>query len=394
MHYKETIPFFSRVASHGIPIRDPKEVKEWARKELISAFTDFSRKYPNTVSGLNRPEILYDIPTWERLLMSNEVVIALNGKVLARLWEKNNLPKPTPYFTFSPEEYSRLSEFDGCAGFAGDLFSLYKKRQRYSGLCGAWLNSYRDGRLWYGSLHPFGCSTGRCAPCASEGFLPSMGREVTKALLCPPKGRCITILDYKAQGLCIMSALSGDPNMRALARAKDPYLGLGMLLGLITKDDYDSLTVQELKARFSGEREKCKKLMLAYQYGAQEKALGATFGNVSGRELKKTLDKLFASYLYWKRGITVEAQMPDGFTSRAKNATVAHVQGMDAYILRYIITHISLPDDVNIIATNNDCLWVEHPVGYDTSSIATFMESVANELCGVKKLFRVDIETI
>jgi hypothetical protein len=222
-----------------------------------------------------------------------------------------------------------------------------------------------------------------------------MGKEVVKALLSAPEGKKISILDFKAQGLCIMAALSGDPVMQRLARAKDPYLGFGMLMRLIPHDDYVTLDVSALRARYGAERDGLKKLFLAYQYGAGAQRLEDVYPTQYGGDIKRTLDKLFSQYVYWKKSLSPVLVLPDGFEATGENPAVTHVQGTDAYILRRIVSEIDLPEGARIIATNHDCVWVEHTAGFDISPIARQMEAIADQTCKVvTPLFRVDVETI
>ena len=106
------------------------------------------------------------------------------------------------------------------------------------------------------------------------------------------------------------------------------------------------------------------------------------------------MDGLFSMYSEWLSHTTADCVLPDGYHSTAKTASVAWVQGYDSYILRRIITEIDLPESAFIIATNHDCIWIEHDAGFDVSPIARQMEAIADDVCQSSGLFRVDVETI
>ena len=354
MSYKDSIILFDKIASHGIPIRHPDTIMVWARKALFQAYQKMNGAYKGTVSGAEKLEFFSD-DQWDQYISEGFITPVLNKTKCEKLWDLFGYSTPRPSFSGSVSDMQILSAYEDEYGFAGDLYSLFKKRQRLTGLCGSWLSSYKQGRVYYGSLKPFACSTGRCAPCPSDGFLPGMGREVTKALLNPPKGREISILDYKAQGLCIMAALSHDPAMMALARAKkDPYLGLGKILGIIPETEYNSHSKDDLKTMFPTQRDQLKRLMLGYQYGAGPKRLELILPKFRGEALKRALDRLFSVYVTWRKGLPHSFILPDGFEATGTSPSVTHVQGTDAYILRRLITEIELPGSAFIIATNHD----------------------------------------
>ena len=396
MSYKACISAFEKIAARGIPIRDPKGVKVWARRALWRRMEEFGERYHGCVAGSLRWPYVSDAK-WASYVDNGYVRYILDVDRCKAMWESLGLPD-SPAFTGSPHDMDVLSRYDGECSFAGSVYALLKAKSRLQGLCGGWLSGYRDGRLYYPSLHPLSSSTGRCTPCPSEGFLPGMGHEIVKALLCPPSGRAVSVLDFKANGLSILAALSHDPAMMAVVRAKkDPYLGLGRLLKLVPDTDYSSLSADELKVKYVGERDTCKKLMMAYQYGAGAKRLGGILGYTSDdrcRSLKSSLDTLFSVYTAWRASLPDTCTLPDGFTSTAKIPSVAWAQGYDAYILRQIVTRIQLPKDVWAIATNHDSVWVEHPLDFDPYVVARFMEDVAKEALGDDAFFRVTLDTV
>lgn len=387
MIYTDCLPAFERIASYGIPIRPPKAVQGWARRRMFQTLSEFGARYPGTAEGADRPDFMRP-DLWDFYVERGLVYCQLSPERMKRFWAKGGYIGEVPAFTGCPHDAELLSPYEDTPGFAGDAFKAIKRRIRLSGIAGAWLDSYRNGRLYYRSLYPMAQSTGRCSPKPSDGFLPGMGREVTKALLNPGEGMCVSILDFKAQGMCIMAGLSQDPTMAKIAMArKDPYLALGRIFGAIPAADYASMDVPQLKAKYGDVRERMKKMMIAYQYGAGALRLES----IGGEGAKEALDFLFPRYVKWKEGVGTEYTLPDGFTARSSSGLVAHVQGTDAYILRRIVCEIASPP---IIATNHDCIWVEHPSGYDPSPIAREMESIADDTLGCPGLFRVDIETV
>lgn len=398
---EESKAAFAQIAQKGIPIRNPKGVMGWARMALYSAYKEFGAKYQGTVVGVERPFFITE-SDWKRGIEEGWLYCMLVPSKISYnylLWYADTLQTKNGWL----DVMKQVEKHEGDGVFGGNLYALLKKQMRLQGLCGSWLKNYdpKKGRVFYGSLNPLGCSTGRCAPRPSDGFLPGMGKEITNALLQAPKGRCVYELDFKAQGLCILAALSHDPVMDKLARAsKDPYLALSMCIGAIPMEDYQNLSVDALKVKYQRDRDQTKTLMLAYQYGAGSEALEALASPLVGqrcRQIKRGLDSLFRVYKDWLCALSPDSFiLPDGFKAEGKSPAPTLVQGWDSYILRQLVSSVGgvLPPDTFVIATNHDSVWIEAPEGENMTQVATFMENLANEALKAEGLFRVCVEKI
>lgn len=165
-------------------------------------------------------------------------------------------------------------------------------------------------------------------------------------------------------------------------------------------EDYQNLSVDDLKVKYQRDREQTKTLMLAYQYGAGSEALEALASPLIGqrcRQIKRGLDGLFRVYKDWLTSLSTEDfVLPDGFKAEGKSPAPTLVQGWDSYILRQIVSSVDgvLPPDTFVIATNHDCIWVEAPEGESMTQVATFMENLANGALKAESLFRVCVEKI
>jgi DNA polymerase-1 len=107
-------------------------------------------------------------------------------------------------------------------------------------------------------LNPFGSVIGRNQP--GGDFLFSKAKW-TRYLLKPHEGYGVAYLDWVAQEIIILAAMSGDQNMLADYTGGDPYIALGVAAGLCpegaTKDTHPEV------------RANCKIAFLAVCYGAK-----------------------------------------------------------------------------------------------------------------------------
>jgi DNA polymerase family A len=101
------------------------------------------------------------------------------------------------------------------------------------------------------SMLPFWTRTGRCQPSSRHKvFLPSLPGWL-HGLLKPPPGYALVALDWDAQEIGIMAALSGDAAMIADYAAGDPHWAFGVRAGLVAagvnKDDHEELRQKRFK---------------------------------------------------------------------------------------------------------------------------------------------------
>jgi DNA polymerase I len=117
-------------------------------------------------------------------------------------------------------------------------------------------------------LLPFWTKTGRNQPSGRDKiFLPALPAWV-HGLIAPQPGWGVVELDYSAQEVGIMAALSGDPAMIADYQSGDPYLQFGKRAKLIPPDAGKN---HEL-------RNSCKVVVLGMNYGMTPYGIAARTG--------------------------------------------------------------------------------------------------------------------
>jgi DNA polymerase I len=124
-----------------------------------------------------------------------------------------------------------------------------------------------DGRCHTG-LVPFGTKTGRNAP--KGRFFPFSFPAWMRGMIAPHPGQAIGYLDYSCEEFAIAAWLSGDRNMQAVYLSGDPYLAMGILLGLAPRG--------ATKRTHKAVRDLCKVLVLAISYGMGKKGLAQLAG--------------------------------------------------------------------------------------------------------------------
>ena len=318
-----------------------------------------------------------------------------NVRELKRLWCEASGGYPVPSFNNWFNDSKILQFHDDDCGFCGDVYQLLKEYHRLKGISTNWLETEYKGRIYYGSLYPYACSTGRCAPKPSYGFIPGMGHEIADYLIHPQEGRKIAVLDFKSQGLCLLAALSGDPVMTKAAVYGDAYTYLAKILGVIPPDIWYRYSYQDC-IRLERYRWIVKRIMIPYMYGAGDERLNKILP-VQNDEMtiKQKLDSLFYFYCKWKTLLKSEVKMPDGFLATGRSSSVVMVQAYDSYILREICLRMeSLFKEAEVIATNHDSIYVECETEFDVNPIADMMIQVADEVTHTKGLFNVRVNEI
>jgi DNA polymerase I-like protein with 3'-5' exonuclease and polymerase domains len=91
-----------------------------------------------------------------------------------------------------------------------------------------------------------------------------------RGLVRPPCGAAIAYLDYQSEEFAIAAALSGDEKMLAAYLGGDPYLGVGIAMGIApggaTKSSHGAI------------REMCKVIVLGLGYGMEKFGLSRRLG--------------------------------------------------------------------------------------------------------------------
>ena len=166
-------------------------------------------------------------------------------------------------------------EFKGETGnFGADYRKLTYRMSAFNAISGTestsnWLKNLdvEHNIMRYGSLHPYGTSTARCAARPAEGVVPLWYKSF-HGILEPPAGKWLVESDFGSEEVFITACLMHDAAYYELYHAKDPYLWFCAELGTIPKSDFEQLSKAELKEKYHDERKTMKRFQLAWQYGA------------------------------------------------------------------------------------------------------------------------------
>lgn len=307
----------------------------------------------------------------------------------------------------------KLSDHVYMDGFGGDYAALASKINTYNGVMKEGEDNWfatldrEDARLRYRSLRPFTSKTGRCQPQTSRGFVPGWDKSL-HCVLNPPKGRWLVELDFSAEETFIQAQVFGDERYHEIYCAKDTYLWMGAQLGLIPRDDYETMTVKELKAKYGETRKRLKTFTLALGYGAGVQKLSSKVG-LPVDEIRELCDRVktdvfprttnVRSFLedrimsnapdrtrvFWLQG-GWHTVMPPETDGMSPNAPLNFpIQGTGSTILHRLVVELERLC-IESVATVHDAVWFLVDEGdVDTIALArATMERVANETLGVK----------
>lgn len=189
--------------------------------------------------------------------------------------------------------------------FGGDFRVLMNKITCYNGILADgksdWLAAYdeNDGLMRYRTLNPFSTVTWRCAPSPSNGWI--FGWD--KSLYCviePPEGKWIVELDFSSEETFIQAQVFDDQAYRDLYASKDIYLYTGVLTGMIPREDFDSMSKDDLKTKYKKQRDLLKTFTLAIGYGAGNKTLAGKTGLPLSEveKFRRNYDKAFSRTMF------------------------------------------------------------------------------------------------
>lgn len=189
--------------------------------------------------------------------------------------------------------------------FGGDFRVLMNKITCYNGILADgksdWLAAYddNDGLMRYRTLNPFSTVTWRCAPSPSNGWI--FGWD--KSLYCviePQEGKWIVELDFSSEETFIQAQVFDDQAYRDLYASKDIYLYTGVLTGMIPREDFDSMSKDDLKTKYKKQRDLLKTFTLAIGYGAGNKTLAGKTGLPLSEveKFRKNYDKAFSRTMF------------------------------------------------------------------------------------------------
>lgn len=189
--------------------------------------------------------------------------------------------------------------------FGGDFRVLMNKITCYNGILADgksdWLAAYdeNDGLMRYRTLNPFSTVTWRCAPSPSNGWVFGWDKSMYSVIE-PPEGKWLVELDFSSEETFIQAQVFDDPAYRDLYASKDIYLYTGVLTGMIPREDFDSMSKDDLKTKYKKQRDLLKTFTLAIGYGAGNKTLAGKTGLPLSEveKFRKNYDKAFSRTMY------------------------------------------------------------------------------------------------
>lgn len=149
-------------------------------------------------------------------------------------------------------------------------------------------------------LSPFGTKTGRCGT-SSNKYVFGLGK-IIRPIIKPAPGMALAILDYSQQEFAIGAALSGDKAMKSDYSSGDPYLAFAIRAGAAPRE--------ATATTHSVVRDQYKRCVLAVQYGAGARSLGAWLGIApsNAEELLLHHKRLYRRFWEWQDSNLAHAQ--------------------------------------------------------------------------------------
>jgi DNA polymerase I len=149
------------------------------------------------------------------------------------------------------------------------------------------------------SLLPFGTKTSRCAPSTTE-YIWGVAKWMRR-LIQPGPGMALGYLDYSAEEFLVSACLSGDERMAEAYYAGDPYMGVGIALGIAprgaTGDSHPAV------------RSLMKVLLLGLGYGMKEYGLQkrTDLSLAECQDIMRKHRRVFARFWQWVAAWRAEA---------------------------------------------------------------------------------------
>jgi DNA polymerase I len=150
-------------------------------------------------------------------------------------------------------------------------------------------------------LVPFRAVTGRNQPSSSEFiFGPAVW---LRGFIQAKPGEALAYVDFAAEEIAIAAAFSGDTALIADYLSGDPYIGFAIRVGLVPEG--------ATKESHGREREICKTLFLAQNYGQSAKGLAAKLGIslLDAETLIRRHERAYPQLYRWLQGVVDTASL-------------------------------------------------------------------------------------
>lgn len=320
---------------------------------------------------------------------------------------------PTGALSMKAEDLKIFKVSDGVycmENFAADYAKLSDVLSTLKGVSKDWLDTLdRDTALLrYGDMRPFRSVTGRCQPSPKAGFVPLWSHSLY-CVLEPPEGKWLVELDYSSEETFIQSQVYQDPAYNAAYHSKDMYLWMGVQLGVIPREDYDALTVDELKKKFKDIRKRLKTFTLAQSYGSGVQTLSMKSGipveqvkqlkwNIDNKiftistEYKKRLGNLLRYGRNYSGDMYSAILLESGYFAKlsvhgkALSMMNYPIQGTGGQILQTLVIELELLGIETVCSVHDAVMFMVQEGDYDTiQTVRDTMKRVADYTLGVKE---------
>jgi hypothetical protein len=237
-------------------------------------------------------------------------------------------------------------------------------------------------------LIPFRAVTGRNQP-SSAGFIFGPAKWMRGLIMAIP-GEAVAYLDFSAEEVCILAALSGDVSLQADCLSGDPYLAFAVRAGLAppaaTKKTHESV------------RDMVKVLFLSLNYGRTIRGLAAALDVPIWRaqDLMRRHERAYPQVHRWLRGVIDAASIrgeqhsvfgwqrfvPEGFNPRSIRNWPCQTMGFEILMLAAIMLTEA---GVEVCAPAHDAFLIKAPLDRIDEHVElarTIMQDVAKTVTG------------
>ena len=267
--------------------------------------------------------------------------------------------------------------FKNKTGFGHDLYEYLKIRNSLKMLVNCKPENIFEGYLKYESLKPWGTRTGRCAP-STRKFIWGWHKALFPIIQPSDENTWLVELDFNSQETFLQAALCKDEVCYEAYKSKDIYMYFLHRFGKIPTEDWEALTVDELKKKYGHLRKPFKSVLLGSSYGLGAKKLAAreNMPLEQAKDILKDIDESMEASSNFKHQIYEAcndfdyigtddfalSKLPlrnDDIFTTMKNFSF---QSMGATILHWVVRELyKNPDkyNVKVISTVHDALWFE-----------------------------------
>lgn len=262
-------------------------------------------------------------------------------------------------------------------------------------------------KFWYQSLNPYGTKTGRCSP--STRTFPFAWYKALYGLFNPDEGKWLVELDYSSQETFCQACVCNDATFNRIYQSKDIYLAFAHEMGMVNDNDWNTMSVEELKDKYKQVRSMIKPMILGLSYGmgAEKLSESIKISVARAKYYRDMINKTIQKTTNYKSGLkefmdnrsSRALSLPDGFVCQynpndVNSTTLTNwpFQSSGSMILRHLVKTImkairSNELDIKMVATIHDAIAFEcNENDYETiDKVRQMMIDCANYILSAKK---------